>query len=66
MNQLELLLNGPHFRRLRRFPMHANYHAQEKELVVYQNLDKVASGRIRIQINVPTIGRAINGVVGSP
>jgi 4-amino-4-deoxy-L-arabinose transferase-like glycosyltransferase len=63
MRRLELLLQGRHFKLLKRFPMGANYHAQERELVVYQNLGRVAPGPVRIRLDIPTIGRSIAGEV---
>jgi hypothetical protein len=65
MREFEKLLHGPHFQPVRRFAMRADYNAQEKELVVYRNLDHVAHGPIRLDTEIPMIGRSVSGVVGT-
>jgi len=64
MKRLEEVLHSDHFKQVRSFPMKANYHAQESEIVVYKNLGHVAQGPINLNIEIPMINRTISGVVG--
>ena len=64
MRRLEDVLHSGHFQEIRHFPMRANYHAQESEMVVYKNLGQVAQGPINLNIDIPMINRTITGVVG--
>jgi hypothetical protein len=63
MRRFDEVLHSPHFERLRSFPMRANYHAQESELVVYRNLGHVAEGATGLKIDIPMIHRTMSGVV---
>ncbi len=65
MRRLEAVLHGNRFQMVRQFPMWANYNAQEKQLVLYKNLDKIAAGPIHLQAAIPTIGGSISGVIGN-
>jgi len=64
MKRLDEVLHSDHFRKVRSFAMRANYPAQESEIVVYQNMGKVARGPIHLDIDVPMINRTISGTVG--
>ena len=59
--RLQSVLHSDQFEEVRRFDMHANYPAQEKELVVYRNLGDVAEGPHDIVIDLPIIDRQISG-----
>lgn len=65
MREFGKLLQSPHFRPLRQFAMKANYNSQEKELIVYRNLDRVAPGPVKLDTDIPMIGRSIGGVLGT-
>ena len=64
MRRFEDILHSAHFREVKRFVMHANYHAQEKELVIYRSLDRVAHGPIQLNIAIPMINSSISGTIG--
>jgi hypothetical protein len=63
MRRFENVLHGAHFWPVRRFETPANYHAQEKELVVYRNLGRVAHGPVKLNIELPMIGRTISSTI---
>lgn len=63
MARLQNVLHGQQFEELKRFKMRANYPAQEKELVVYRNLGKVAQGPINITNELPIINRSVSGKI---
>lgn len=63
MRRFENVLHGVHFQPVRRFEMPANYHAQEKELIIYRNLGHVAHGPVKLNIDLPMIGRTIPGTI---
>jgi hypothetical protein len=64
MKRFENVLHGSHFQKLRTFTMPANYPAQEKEIVVYKNLDPVSDKPRQLNIELPMIGKNISGTVG--
>lgn len=64
MKRFENVLHGSHFQKLRTFTMPANYPAQEKEIVVYKNLDPVSDKPRKLNIELPMIGKNISGTVG--
>jgi 4-amino-4-deoxy-L-arabinose transferase-like glycosyltransferase len=64
MRRFENVLHSSHFRKLRTFSMPANYHAQEKEIIVYKNLDPVSDKPKQLNIELPMIGKKISGTVG--
>jgi hypothetical protein len=64
MRRFENVLHSSHFQKLRTFSMPANYHAQEKEIVVYKNLDPVSDKPTQLNIELPMIGKKISGTVG--
>ena len=65
MARLQDVLQGPRFEEVARFPMTANYPAQESELLVYRNLGAVAEGPVAIDIELPIIGRDISSTPGN-
>ena len=64
MKRFESVLHGSHFQKLRTFTMPANYPAQEKEIIVYKNLDPVSDKPRQLNIELPMIGKKISGTVG--
>jgi len=64
MRRFENVLHGKHFQKLRTFAMPANYRAQEKQIVVYKNLDDVSAKPKQLNIELPMIGKKISGTVG--
>lgn len=64
MRRFENVLHGSHFQKLRSFTMPANYPAQEKEIIVYKNLDAVSDKPKQLNIELPMIGKKISGTVG--
>lgn len=66
MARLQAVLHGKQFQEVKRFRMHANYRAQEKELVVYRNLGPVATGPIDITTELPIIERSVTGTLEQP
>jgi 4-amino-4-deoxy-L-arabinose transferase-like glycosyltransferase len=65
MKRLARVLEGRQFVETKRFSMTANYPAQEKELVVYRNLDEVSRGPIKITNELPIVGREISGQIST-
>ncbi|WP_259779439.1 glycosyltransferase family 39 protein [Aestuariispira ectoiniformans] len=63
MAKLQSLLHSDRFEEVARFKMQANYHAQEKELVVYRNRGEVAEGPINISNELPIVGRTVSGTI---
>jgi hypothetical protein len=61
MRRFENVLHSSHFQKLRSFTMPSNYPAQEKEIVVYKNLDPVSEKRQQLNIDLPMIGKKISG-----
>ena len=64
MKRFENVLHSSHFQKLRTFTMPANYPAQEKEIVVYKNLDPVSDKPRQLNIELPMIGKTVSGTVG--
>jgi len=64
MRRFQNVLNSSHFQKLRTFAMPANYPAQEKEIVVYKNLDAVSDKPKQLNIELPMIGKKISGTLG--
>jgi len=64
MRRFENVLHSSHFQKLRSFTMPANYPAQEKEIIVYKNLDPVSDKPRQLNIELPMIGKKISGTVG--
>ena len=64
MHEFGKLLQSRQFQPLRRFTMKTNYNSQEKELIVYRNLDRIAPGPVELNTEIPMIGRSIGGVLG--
>lgn len=65
MKRLQEVLEGPQFVETTRFAMNANYPAQEKELVVYENLGDVTKGPIEITNELPIVGREISSQIST-
>jgi len=64
MRRFENVLHSSHFQKLRTFTMPANYPAQEKQIIVYKNLDPVSDKPRQLNIELPMIGKNISGTVG--
>jgi hypothetical protein len=64
MRRFENVLHSSHFQKLRTFEMPANYPAQEKQIIVYKNLDAVSDKPRQLNIELPMIGKKISGTVG--
>ena len=65
MKRLQNVLHGPQFAEVKRFPMTANYPAQENELVVFRNLGEVAKGPINVLIELPIIDSTVSGSIST-
>lgn len=61
MQRFERLLNSPRFERVATIPTPANHRAHEQELVIYRNLGAVSEDSVDFQIDLPIIGRSIDG-----
>lgn len=60
MNLLQTLLESDQFKEIQRFEMESNYPANEKELVIYKNLGKIAAGPVNIKNELLLIGRTVS------
>jgi hypothetical protein len=63
MKRFDNVLHSSHFQKLRGFTMRSNYPAQEKEILVYKNLDPVSHNPRQLDIDLPMIGKKISGGV---
>lgn len=61
MRRFEAVLASPEFEEVARIPTPANFPAHEKELVIYRNKGPVAARPDSFQIDLPIIGRKIEG-----
>jgi hypothetical protein len=61
MRRFEAVLASAEFERVERFATPANFPAHEKELVIYRNKGPVAKRPEGFQIELPIIGRKIEG-----
>lgn len=61
MAALEELLKGRGFALVEIVPIEANVFTQAKSIRIYRNLAPVADGQKRIDLDVPTIGRRLQG-----
>lgn len=60
MRRFERLLASSQFKEVARFDTPANYNAQEKQLIIYQNLGPVSENKSGISIDLPIIGETID------
>ena len=59
MQRFERVLASSQFKEVARISTPANYNAHEKELVIYRNEGPVNKGPVRLQLDLPIIGRTI-------
>ncbi|HEX2829528.1 MAG TPA: glycosyltransferase family 39 protein [Burkholderiales bacterium] len=64
MARLQSVLRGAQFEEVTRFPMLANYNAQEKLLIVYRNLGQVNKDPVTITNEIPMLN--MNVIEGKP
>ena len=64
MARLQQVLRADGFEEVARIPIVANVPTEDKELRIYRNLHPAAAGAA-LTINLPIIGRSIEGTVGS-
>lgn len=60
MQRLERLLASSQFKEVARFDTPANYNAQERQLIIYQNLGPVSENKSGLRIDLPIIGETID------
>ena len=64
MNRFQSLLRSPHFQEVARIPVIANVNVEDRALVIYRNQGKVAPGPHIVDLQLPIIGRQVEGAVG--
>jgi hypothetical protein len=64
MARLQSVLRSPHFAEAARLPVVANFPAEDKELRIYRNRHEVASGAVRLNLDLPMVGRSVDGQIG--
>ncbi|MBV8169477.1 MAG: 4-amino-4-deoxy-L-arabinose transferase, partial [Alphaproteobacteria bacterium] len=63
MRRLEAVLASPRFEAVARVPITGNVPHDDRELVIYRNLGPVAPPGGAIQLDLPIIGRSIEGKI---
>lgn len=63
MARLQNVLHSGRFKPVARIPVHRNVPAEDNELVVYMNLGPVVDGPKRLRLDLPIIGRTVEGKV---
>jgi hypothetical protein len=61
MKRFQEVLESNHFEKVRTFQMPSNYPAQEKELIVYRNRDRIAARPEAMAIDLPMINQTVSG-----
>jgi hypothetical protein len=61
MGRLQRVLQSPRFEAVARIPVTGNVRHDDRELVIYRNLGPVAPSGSAIELDLPIIGRSING-----
>ena len=64
MARLQSVLRSAHFAEAARIPVIANVPTEDKTLVIYRNLDPIASGPHPVDLDLPIIGETVKGTVG--
>jgi len=64
MARLQQVLRSPHFQQVARIPIVANVPTEDRTLLIYRNTVAVAQGSRNIDLNLPIIGRKVEGVIG--
>lgn len=65
MQKLQNVLHSDHFEEVTRIRTRSNFNAQDQELVLYKNLGNVARGPVKIELDLPIIGRTIESSLGN-
>jgi hypothetical protein len=64
MNRFQSLLRSPHFQEVARIPVVANVNVEDRTLVIYRNRGNVSPGPHIVDLQLPIIGRQVEGAVG--
>ncbi len=64
MDRFQRLLEGDQFEEVGRIPVIANHPTEDRELRLYRYLGPVATGERRLRLELPTIGRELEGSIG--
>jgi hypothetical protein len=64
MARFQAVLRSPHFQEVARIPVVANVPTEDHTLVIYRNQGNVAAGPHIVDLQLPIIGRQVEGVVG--
>jgi hypothetical protein len=65
MANLQTLLQSDHFEAVATIPVTANIPTEDKELRIYRNTHPIDAKRPEIELDLPIIGRSVEGHVGS-
>jgi hypothetical protein len=65
MANLQNLLQSDHFEAVATIPVTANIPTEDKELRIYRNTHPIDAKRPEIELDLPIIGRSVEGHVGS-
>ena len=64
MARLQDVLRGDQFEQVHQIAINANLTVQDKELRIYRNTHPIATERSALQLNLPIIGRKLEGRIG--
>ncbi|WP_372624183.1 ArnT family glycosyltransferase [Falsiroseomonas sp.] len=65
MDRLQRVLRSPRFVEVARIPVRSNQPEEDRELRIYRNTNEVAPAESRLSIDLPIIGRSVQGNVPS-
>jgi 4-amino-4-deoxy-L-arabinose transferase-like glycosyltransferase len=64
MARLQSVLHSPRFREVARIPVVANVPTEDQTLLIYRNLGNIAQGPHIVDLQLPIIGKQVEGAVG--
>ena len=64
MARFQAVLQSPHFQEVARIPVVANVPTEDRTIVIYRNMGKVAPGPHMVDLHLPIIGRQVEGEIG--
>ena len=64
MARLQSVLRSSHFQQVAEIPVVANVDVEDKRLRIYRNLGNVATGPHTVDLNLPIIGKRVQGEIG--
>lgn len=64
MARLQDVLRGDQFEQVHQIAINANLTVQDKELRIYRNTHPISTARSELQLNLPIIGRKLEGRIG--